>query len=86
MNIVQVVWNDACHYPDHSATIEEIVKKATTKVVIDFGILLHEDENRIILSTVAKEGKRFNKHTAIPKGMIKKIIVLKDNFNFEDYK
>jgi hypothetical protein len=70
MKILKITWLDACHYPDQTGIISVILEKARLREVIDIGYLLGEDDQRVVLASVKKEGGRFNKITAIPKNSI----------------
>ena len=78
MKIIKCVWIDTCHYPDQTGIVDVIMEKARPREVIDVGYLIGEDETRVVIATVKKEGGRFNKITAIFKPSIKEIVVLEE--------
>lgn len=82
MKFVRVEWLDA-HSSMDSIMVEELIKEEPF-LTESVGILMHEDENKIILSFMnfgfnINDSLIIKHYQVIPKGMIKKIIPLADS-------
>jgi len=71
MKIIKVTWKDAAFYSKVRDTKENILKEASTKVVVDVGILVSDKEDIYIAQT--KVEGRYHKIMVIPKEAVIKI-------------
>ena len=72
--LVEVLWNDAC---DHEPGWKDKVGKVAPHLVLSVGFLLPQSNGHIVLAMDLDEGSLHNGRAQIPKGMVKKVKVLR---------
>ena len=74
-DMVEVVWNDASELT--SGWADEIVEKDEPALALSVGFLVRETKEHIVIAQDTDEAGHHNGRSQIPRGMVKKIRVLK---------